>query len=292
MPLEFAGYRRWEGKLRPPRLACWPIVRTGVMLVLTRKIFWTLFAAGLLLFFRLFVIIYIKAQLAVENPMFSRFLDRFELTGTGEAYHRFMFFQGAVTMLLLAFAGSMLIGSDYQQGGLMFYLSRSIGRRHYIVGKLLAIASVVLLITTLPAVVLYLEYGLFSNSLDYFRENPRILAGILGYGAVMAITLSVLLAAIASWIPSTVPLVMTWSCIFVLLPVLADVMEHVSDDHRWLLLDLWRDLRLLGRWCFGSIRERRNEDELIVWAACIVLGVCVFASLAFLRRVRAVEVVR
>src|SRR5262249_47692964 len=109
MPTEFAGYRRWDGPLRPPRLACWPIVRTGVILVLSRKIFWLLFAVGLLLFFRLFVIIYIKAQLAVENPMFSQFLDRFELTGTGEAYHRFMFFQGAVTMLLLAFAGSMLI---------------------------------------------------------------------------------------------------------------------------------------------------------------------------------------
>src|SRR5262245_60448454 len=170
MPIELAGYRRWQGPVRPPRLACWPIVRTAVILVLSRKIFWLLFAVGLLLFFRLFVIIYIKAQLTVENPVFSRFLDRFELTGTGEAYQRFMFFQGAVTMLLLAFAGSMLIGSDYQQGGLVFYLSRPIGRRHYIVGKLMAIASVVLLITTIPALALYVEYGLFSKSLDYFRD--------------------------------------------------------------------------------------------------------------------------
>jgi hypothetical protein len=292
VPIEVAGYRRWEGRLRPPGFACWPIVRSGVKLVLTRKIFWFLFAAGLLVFLRLFVIIYIKAQITIENPMFSRFLDRFELTGTGEAYHRFMEAQGVVTMLLLAFAGSLLIGRDYQQGGLMFYLSRPIGRRHYIVGKLVAIGSVVLLITTLPALMLYFEYGVFSNSLSYFRDNPRILAGILGYGSVMAVTLSLLLAAIASWIPRTVPLVMSWSCIFVLLPILSDVMEHVSDNRHWLLLNLWRDLQLLGRWCFGSMRPQRSDGDLIGWASWIVLGVCIASALAFLRRVRAVEVVR
>lgn len=292
MPIEFAGYRRWEGRPRPAALACWPIVRTGVMLVLRRKIFWSLFPVGLFVFLRLFVIIYIKAQLTIENPMFSRFLDRFELTGTGEAYHKFMFAQGIVTMLLLAFAGSLLIGSDYQQGGLMFYLSRSIGRRHYIIGKLLAIASVVLLATTAPALVLYVEYGILSNSLTYFRENPRILIGILGYGAIMAVTMSLMLAAIASWVPRTVPLVMSWSCIFVLMPVLAEVMDNVRDDKRWQLLDIWRDLQLLGRWCFGSIRDQRNEDELLVWAACIVLVVCIGSAVAFLRRVRAVEIVR
>jgi ABC-2 type transport system permease protein len=272
-------------------LACWPIVRTGVWMVLSRKIFWFLFAAGMLVFFRLFVIIYIKAQLAIENPNIARFLDRFELTGTGEAYHRFMFAQGVVTMLLLSFAGSMLIGSDYQQGGLVFYLSRPIGRRHYIIGKLSAIGSIVLLITTIPALVLYAEYGMLSSSLDYFRENPRILVGILGYGLAMAATLSMLLAAIASWVPRTVPLVMSWSFVFVLMPVLAEVMEHVGDNNRWLLLDLWRDLQLVGRWCFGSVREQRHEDDLILWAACIVLGVFIVATLAFLRRVRAVEIV-
>jgi len=267
-------------------------VRTGVMLVLKRKIFWFLLAAGLLVFLRSFVIIYVKAQVSVENPMVARFLDRVEVTGTGDAYQRFMHAQGIVTMLLLALAGSVLIGGDYRQGGLMFYLARPIGRRHYIIGKLLAIASVVLIITTLPALVLYVEYGLLSNSLTYFEENPRILGGILGYGAVMAITLSVLLAAIASWATRTVPLVMAWSCIFVLMPLLADEMEHISDERRWLLLDLWRDLQLLGKWCFGSIGEQHRDEGLLIWAACIVLSICVAASLAFLRRVRAVEVVR
>ena len=48
MAIELAGYRSWRGELRPPWLACWPIVRTGLWLVLRRKLFWPLFLLGLL----------------------------------------------------------------------------------------------------------------------------------------------------------------------------------------------------------------------------------------------------
>lgn len=292
MAIELLGYRGWRGELRSPWAACWPIVRMGLALVLRRKIFWLLLALGLLNFLFTFAIIYIKAQLAVQNPGFARFLDNFRVTGTGEAYLEFMFLQGTVTMLLLAFAGSLLIGSDYQQAGLTFYLSRRIDRRHYVAGKLLAIEAVVLLITTVPALALYVEYGLLSSSLDYFRENPRILFGILGYGVIMAVVLSLLLAAIASWVPRAVPLVMTWACIFILLPVLGENLRHIRDNRMWRLLSLWRDLRLLGKWCFGSLITEREEDRLAYWAAWIVPAVCLVCLFLFVRRVRAVEVVR
>ncbi len=292
MAIELLGYRGWRGDLRSPWMACWPIVRSGLSLVLRRKIFWVLLALGLLNFLFTFAIIYIKAQLAVENPGFAKFLDSVKVTGTGEAYLDFMFAQGTVTMLLLAFAGSQLIGSDYHQGGLSFYLSRRMERRHYVSAKLLAIEAIVLLITTVPALVLYVEYGLLSNSLDYFRENPRILFGILGYGLIMAVVLSLLLAAIASWVPRAVPLVMTWSCIFILLPIVGEHMRNIRDNRIWRLLSLWRDLRTLGKWCFGSLNLERDEDRLAYWAAWIVPAVCLICLIVLVRKVRAVEVVR
>ena len=291
MALEQLGYRGWTGTLRPPWMACWPIVRSGVWLVLRRKIFWVFLAAGLLRFLRLFAIIYIKAEYSATNPRLARFLAAFEVTGTGGAYHEFMFGQGVVTMLLLAFAGSQLVGGDYDQGGLSFYLSRRLGRRQYVVGKLLAIGCLVLLITTVPALVLFTECGLLSGSLDYFLENPQIVLGILGYGAVMATALSVLLAAIASWLQRAVPLVVTWLCVLALLPVLGEGLRRVTSNRSWDLLSFWIDLRLLGRWCFGSLNEKRDELQLAPWAAWIVLAACAISFVAFLRRVRAVEVV-
>jgi len=292
MAIELLGYRGWQGELRSPWLSCWPMVRTGVWLVLRRKIFWLLLALGLLNFLFTFAIIYAKAELSAQNPMIGRALDRVRLTGTGEAFHFFMTRQEVVTMLLLAFAGSMLIGSDYQQSGLTFYLSRRLGRRHYVLGKLLAIECIVLLITTLPALILYLEYGLLSRSMEYFQENWRILLGILGYGLTMAVVLSTLLCAVAAWVPRAVPLVMTWSCIFVLLPVVGENLRYIRDNRLWRLVSIWHDLDALGRWCFGAVREREDDILFIHWSAVLVPSVVVMCLLLFVRRVRAVEVVR
>jgi ABC-2 type transport system permease protein len=278
---------------RPSWLACWPIARTGLLLVLRRKMFWLLLGLAALNFLFVFATIYLKAQIASENPGISAFVDRVlpSLTGKGDTYRDFMFAQGTVTMLLLAFAGAMLVGDDMRQGGLTFYLSRRIHRWHYVVGKLLSIGLLVSLTTTLPALILYAEYGLLTDSSAYFRENLGILRGILGYGLLLSVTLSLLLFALASWLQKTVPLVMAWAFLFVMTPVLASILRRVYDDRNWLLLILWRDLRLLGTWCFGGVDSER-ELELLGPAALIVALVCVLSVIALVPRVRAVKVVQ
>ena len=279
--------------MRPSWFACWSIARTGLLLVLRRKLFWLILALAAFNFLFVFAIIYLKAQVVEQAPRMARFVDNIlsDVTGTGETYLNFMFAQGTVTMLLLAFAGSMLIGDDMRRGGLTFYLSRRIGRWHFVVGKLLAIGLLVSLTTTLPALVLYVEYGLLMDSSNYFWENLGILRGILGYGLILSVTLSLLLFAMASWLHKTVPLVMSWACLFIMVPALALLLRRVFDDRNWTLLMLWRDIRLLGAWCFGAVNTTR-EEELLLPAAGVVLAVCVLSLLALIPRVRAVRVVK
>lgn len=289
-PFEQAGYRTWGGSWRSPWRSSLALVRLGLMLIFRRWVFWALIGLGLMNFLFNFAFIYLKATLVVQTPELERFLDNYRVTGTGEAYADFMNAQAAITALLLAFAGSALVGSDYRHGGMVFYLSRAIDRRHYIVGKLLAIASVVVLITTVPALVLYVEYGMLSQSLAYFQENWRILVGILGYGLVLAVVQSFLLFAIAAWVPRTVPLVMTWLGLFVLLSALAHALRRIADNRRWLLLALGEDMYHLGRWCFGSWPA--NRVPTAGETALVLLAVCVLSAFLIVHRVRAVEVVR
>jgi len=290
--IELAGYCAWSGRLRPGWLSTWPIARTGLDLVFRRKLFWLLLGLGLLHFLFLFATIYLKAQIRVQNPSVNRFVDTMlkSVAGAGRTYRDFMTAQGTVTMLLLAFAGEILVGNDYRQGGLVFYLSRRVARRHYVVGKLLSIALLVELTTVLPALILYLEYGLLTESMSYFAENTRILWGILGYGLVMAVTLSLLLFALAAWLPRTVPLVMAWSCIFLLLPAFGAILRSAYGDRRWLLMALWRDMRLIGSWCFGALESGR-DSPLLVGSIAVVLAVCAASAVAILPRVRAIKVV-
>jgi ABC-2 type transport system permease protein len=260
--------------------------------VLRRKLFWMLLSLAGMNFLFVFATIYLKAQIGVEAPDIKRFVDMVlrSVTGTGETYRDFMFTQGTVTMLLLAFAGATVVGDDLRQGGLTFYLSRRINRWHYVVGKLLAIGLLISLTTTFPALVLYAEYGLLTDSFAYFSQNLGILRGILGYGLALAVTLSLLLFALTSWLQKTVPLVMAWACVFILLPAVALLMREVYHSRNWQLLMLWRDLRLVGTWCFGGI-DSDNELALINPALAIIVGVWVVSALVIASQVRAVKVV-
>jgi ABC-2 type transport system permease protein len=288
--IELPGYRGWSGKQRSSWRACWSIVRTGLQMMLRRWLFWLLIGLGLLNFIFNFAFIYLKATLRVQNETMTQFLDAYQVTGTGEAYADFMLAQASITALLLAFAGSSLIGADYRQGGMVYYLSRRIERRHYIAGKLLTVAGVVTIITTIPALILYVQYGVLTNSLDYFRENPRIAGGILGYGAVLAIVQSLLLFAIASWVHRAVPLVMCWLGIFVLLDLLGDVARDINDNRTWLLLGFWNDMHRVGEWCFGA----RDADRTPTLGQCLAVlgGLCAVCLVVIVRRVRAVEIVK
>lgn len=285
-------YRGWDRRLQPAWFSIWPIATTGAKLVLRRKLFWLLLGLTLINFLFLFATIYLKAQIRIENPALTRFVDQVlkSVSGTGETFRDFMAAQGTVTMLMLAFGGEVLVGNDYRHGGLTYYLSRRIGRRHYLLGKLLAIAMLVALTTTLPALVLYVEYGLLTDSIVYFQENAGILLGILGYGLLMATALSLVLFAMAAWLQRTVPLVMGWACLFVLLPAVGAILRNVYDDRSWHLLSFWRDIRLLGSWCFGAVSQ--CDAPLMPGAVAVVAIVCAAALLAAIPRVRAFRVVR
>ena len=258
-------------------------------MILRRWVFWLLIGLGLLNFLLNFALIYLKATLTVQNEAVGQFLDAYKVTGTGEAYADFMYGQATITALLLAFAGATLVGSDYRQGGMVFYLSRRIERRHYIVGKLLCIGAVVTMIATLPTIVLFIEYGVLSSSLDYFFDNGQILFGILGYGFVLALVQSLLLFAIASWVHRAVPLVMCWLGVFVLLRLLADTARAISDNRRWLLLGIWEDMDRVGEWCFGA--GDSGEIPGVGQCAAVLAGLCAVCLVVIVRRVRAIEVV-
>lgn len=275
-----------------PWRVCWPIARTGLLLVLRRRLFWFLLSLGMINFLFLFATIYLKAELSSQNPNIARFVDRVldSVSGEGRTYRDFMFAQGTVTMLLLGLAGEMLVGNDFRHGGLIYYLSRRLGRRHYLAGKLLASMTIVWLITTVPAFILFIQYGLLTKSFEYFWVNWRIVLGILGYGLCMAVPLSLVLFALAAWLQRTVPLLMAWAGVFLFLPVVGALLREIYDDRRWNLLNLWRNIRLLGSWCFGAV-TREQDQQLLGSALTIVLIVCFVALVVSILRIRAVRVV-
>ncbi len=277
---------------RPTWFATWSITRTALHLVFRRKLFWLLFFIALFSFLSTFGAIYLLATLRQQFPQMEQFITSFlkDLDGSGTTYLNFMWLQGTVTMILLAFAGSVLAGNDHRQGGLVFYLSRRISMFHYAIGKLLAIGLLISLTTTLPALILFFEYGLLGDTGEYFSEKYSIVFGILGYGLVLSVAVGLLQLALVSWMPRPVPLVMLWGGLFVFLPIISRILTDTMrepgraiEESSWRLLDFWYDLYVVGNKFFGE------EKPLFTGAAIVVCAVCIFSLIAFVVRLRQLQ---
>jgi ABC-type transport system involved in multi-copper enzyme maturation permease subunit len=288
------------------------MARVALRIMVRRKLFWALYGlAGLIFFFFFYgqyLVVWIQLQTANQTVMLAglpiragdltKFLDRLALNGTAHTYGNFIWFEGYIAMIVLALAGAVLVGNDFHHGSLPFYLSKPIGRWHYVLGKCLAVAVFVNLMTTAPALVLWVQYGLLDQW-SYFVDSAGLVLGILGYGAVLTVVLALLLLATASWLRRTVPMIMVWTSLFVFGRVLGTVLvEGLRFDPRWRLLDLWNNMYLLGDlflryWQPAGLPPAPLPlQPSYLEAALVLAGVCLTCLIDLNRRLHAVEIVQ
>src|SRR5437879_5961269 len=204
-------YRGWTGEFRGPLWAVLAIARVALSQVLRRKLFWVLYAFGLMFFFMFFfgqyLLAWVESQMDEEvvnvvvfrtNPAEFARLGRvaLQLNGSGEMYRNFFRFQGSMVIIILAMAGSVLVGNDFQFGSLPFYLSKPLSPWHYLAGNCLAVDAIVNLMTPVPALALYFKYGV-RTSLEYFVQDFRLLFGILAYGLALTVCMSLVMLSMA-----------------------------------------------------------------------------------------------
>ena len=306
MGVNLLHYRQWRGHFHGTWKSIWPIARTALGMIFRRKLFWALYALALLIFFMFFFGQYLLAwavsQMSEETIRvggFSERPDRFiniirdglKINGSPTMYANFFWFQGYMVMTLLALAGSILVGNDFHFGSLPFYLAKPLSRWHYLAGKCLAVGVFVNLMTTLPAVVLFVQYGLLE-SWSYFTDSFRVFLGILGYGLLLTVCLSLFLVATASWLRRTVPMIMVWATCFVFFRLIATTLvDRLSYSPHWRLIDVWHDAYLVGGKLLGMPAQSTAQPP--VFEAVLVLGVLSLICLIYLNlRIRGVEVVR
>jgi ABC-type transport system involved in multi-copper enzyme maturation permease subunit len=303
-------YRPWRGEFRSPGLSVWPIARVSLAMMFRRKLFWILYALGLMIFllffFGQYLLAWVETQIDEtsvpvlglrESPArILRFLrDQLKLDGSKpEMYQNLFWYQGYIVMVILALAGSLVVGNDIQHGSLPFYLSKPLSRWHYLAGKALAVGVFINLMTTLPALLLFVQYGLLTQW-AFFGEHLGLAGGILAYGLLLTVSLSLLLLATATWLRKTVPMIMVWTVLFVFLRQMQwALVDQLGQDARWRLLDLWNDSYLVGSMLLGMSAQQIRPAPQPAWqeGALILGGVGAVCLTYLVLRIRAVEIVR
>lgn len=297
-------YRPWRGELRSSWLSIWPIARTSLGMLLRRKLFWILYALALFIFFMFFfgqyMLFWAESQTAQSSVRFlgrntspamliKTFREKLKLNGSGETYRNFFHYQGYMLMVILALGGSLLIGNDFRHSSLPFYLSKPISSTHYMLGKCLALGILINLTTTLPALLLFFQYGILSTE-SYFPYHWELFLGIVGFGIVLTIVLSLLLMATAVRLRNTVPLIMTWTTLFFFCRRLARALVFRLDlPPEWRLIDLWNNLFLIGNRLMGVETSSRYQPSLL-YGILVLTTVSLVCLLYLSRRIRAVEI--
>lgn len=305
------SYRPWRGKLLGPAHGMWAIARSSLILLLRRKLFWALYGVSAMVFLLFFYGQYLQAWLQTQIPdepirlgsgmigatvkpkeLIDVFRKVLHLDGSGYTFRNFINYESQITMIILALAGAVLVGNDFRFGSLPFYLSKPLHRWHYVGGKFLAVGMIINLMTTLPAVVLFVEYG-FIDTWDYYWDSLHLLFGVLLFGTVLTIVLGLLLLATATWLRRTMPMIMVWTTLFVFARGISDLLViSFRLDARWRLIDLWNNLYLVGNWCLGMDPSTIQApfQPRYVEAAIVLAVVCAICVGYLNRRIQAVEV--
>src|SRR5207253_1685969 len=157
--IDRAHYHGWRGRLRSPWFGALAVARVALWQIFRRKLYWLVIALGLAHFLLIFAVVFVAAQVeanaggakvadkapppvAAEKPgeksrsrrpegLGAWILGLASFTpqpgdGRDNGYVAFMERQSYVVLILLAFSGSLVAGSDFQHRALAFYLSRGI----------------------------------------------------------------------------------------------------------------------------------------------------------------------
>jgi hypothetical protein len=178
-------------------------------------------------------------------------------------------FYGLVALPLILFAGLVapdLLCPDRRERVLSLYFVAPITRLHYIAAKLGALILLLLLMSVVPAFLLYLA-GLIlaGDPLGFLRDNAKDIAPILLSGGVIALYYGAVATAVASFNDRRHYAAGSYVGILLVSSIAAGILStgmHFSQHERFALLDLFTLPFQVESW----ILSQRLTPHLEGWA--------------------------
>jgi ABC-2 type transport system permease protein len=277
MPIHDQGYRRYRGGKAGGR-AWLVIMKTGIRTMLGDKKFIVLLAASWIQFLVRAVQFYIAAnfsQAAAIAPKADTFRDFFDK-------------QDIFVYILTVTLGSRLIAQDRRVNALQIYLAKPLTRAEYIFGKLGILASFLLFITWVPAILLLGVQVVFAGNFEFLTANAYLFPAITIYAAIeVAMTSTAMLALSSLSTNSRFVGIMYTGLIFFSL-ALYNVLRFITGSTRLSWVAFGNNLTQLGDVIFRVPLHFQTP-----WPVSLLMVVVLIAASALVleRRVRGVEII-
>jgi hypothetical protein len=192
--------------------------------------------------------------------------------------------QGLVLLLVVGLIAPPLISRDIGARAFLLYFSRPIGRMEYVVGKLAIVWTYVLMISTFPALVLYVLGVLLSPRLSVVNDTWDLPLRILAASAVLLIPTTTLALAISSLTTRTWQASFAWFAGWILgfaayVSMLASLAGQM--DPHWVLISLYHTLGKVQSWVFGL----EPASSHVYWCVALLVAITVVSLSITFRRI-------
>ncbi len=278
-PVHDQSYRRYQGKREPHGRGWLVIAGAGMRTVLAKKVFLGLLLLAWLPFLVRTVQIYAVTMypqagevLPVNARMFQTFVEG----------------QGLFAFFVTIYVGAGLIANDRRANALQVYLSKPILRIEYIAGKLAILATFLLAVTLLPAVLLVIMQVVLSGSLNLLREHPTLIPAVILASLVRVIVASVTMLALSSISRSARYVAVMYAGVIFFAEAMYGVLAFVTGSTRVAWVSITGNFDVVTDAIF---REAPRYDTPAAVSFIVLIGLVAVSVSVLERSVRGVEIV-
>ena len=278
-PVHDQSYRRYQGKREPHGRGWLVIAGAGMRTVLAKKVFLGLLLLAWLPFLVRTVQIYAVTMypqagevLPVNARMFQTFVEG----------------QGLFAFFVTIYVGAGLIANDRRANALQVYLSKPILRIEYIAGKLAILATFLLAVTLLPAVLLVIMQVVLSGSLNLLREHPTLIPAVILASLVRVIVASATMLALSSISRSARYVAVMYAGVIFFAEAMYGVLAFVTGSTRVAWVSITGNFDVVTDAIF---REAPRYDTPAAVSFIVLIGLVAVSVSVLERSVRGVEIV-
>ena len=276
MPIHDQSYRHWEGTFKSHTFRWWVITREGLRIILRRRLFLMLILAPP-------VINFIGSGAAI-------YLLHSVLKGIVDAkfFLDFLIRQTFFIFLICIFGGSGLIANDLKNNSLQLYFSKPLTRLDYLVGKSVIVMALMTFLTIVPGIALFLEKVVFSENMDFLKDNYWLPGSIVLYSLTLMIPTGLLILALSSITRNSRYAAISFVTILMGTHILSRILKQLLRLKSADFISYQSNMDILGKRLFGL----PDRPENWYWAVFIILGIIGLCIWTMHRRVKGVEIVK
>jgi hypothetical protein len=309
MPIHDLGYRRWTGTTTPAATRWWILARSGISLAWKAKGLkqMVIFAWAPALYLGVLFFVYeLLAKSATPGRSRRHIAGLWDSLGSGLdvprdlieraledpaasrsevwsylIYNYFRLPQAFLLLLLVGIVAPPMISRDVRSRAFLLYFSRPITRLEYLLGKAGTVWFFSILITTAPALTLFVFAVLFSPSFAVLNDSWHVPLRVLAASVVLLLPTTALALCFSSMTRESRLAAFGWFAVWVLGWVSYSLLRTQHRD--WTPLSLYHTLGRVQSWVFGIT----PWSPAIAHACLVLLALTGVAFVVLLRRTSA-----